>query len=195
MVCFPKIKNGFDFMKNTVFRSSIVGLSLFLTTACASAWNHGVIIGYGTGPDINHHTYTNSGGILSAEILSLKHSDWYNLTMDGSVGNWHTTEPLYQNLWTVALTFAFRPYIFYTSDVHPYLLFSSGPAYISSRSFGYNSQGANFDFQTSLGAGFELGLQKRADIAVRIVHYSNAYLFRPNKGFNIFPVLTVGYLF
>lgn len=174
---------------------AIVGFLLFSTTISTMAWNHGVSIGYGSGPDIRHHTYTNSGGILSAEIMSLKSNTWYNLTMDGSLGKWHTTEPLYQNLWTVALTFSFRAYIFYSADVHPYLLASTGPAYISNRSFGFNTQGANVDLQTSFAAGLELGAKKRADVRVSFVHYSNAYLFKPNQGFNILPVFSIGYLF
>lgn len=183
-------------MSSFFVRKFLVGTSLCLITVSAFAWQHGVSIGYGQGPDTNHPTYTNSGGFLSAQIMKLKtNNEWYNITMDGSLGDWHTNEPLYQNLWTAALTFAFQAYIFYSNDVHPYVAFSSGPAFISSRSFGYNSQGANVDFQTSLTTGIELGTKKRANVSLKWVHFSSCYIFRPNKGFNILPILSVGYLF
>ena len=181
-------------MKTTI-KAIAASLLLSVAFSSASAWDRGVSLGGGYGNDINHHTYTNSGGILTAELMSLKSNTWYNITMNGSLGQWHTTEPLYRDLTTVALTFAFRAYVFYTNDVHPFLIVSSGPAYISNRSFGYNSQGANVDFQTSGGVGFELGTAKRAEITAQIIHFSNAYTFHPNQGFNIVPVLTLGCLF
>ena len=183
-------------MSYSIVRKFIIGSSLFLASASAFAWNHGVSIGYGAGPDINYSGYVNSGGFLSAQIMKLKtNNEWYNITMDGSLGDWHTTEPLYKNLWSAALTFAFQAYVFYSNDVHPYVMISTGPAYISSRSYGYNSQGTNVNFQTTLGAGLELGTKKRANVSLKWVHFSSAYLFRPNKGFNILPILSVGYLF
>lgn len=170
--------------------------SLILTASTALAWNHGISIGYGGGSDINHHTDTNSGGMINGEFTSLTQRDWVNVTLNGSVGQFHSTAPTpAKNLTTAALSVAFRFYPFDTTFTHPFLLASVGPSYLSNTQFGRNFQATNFAFQSVLGAGLELGQAKRVDLNLRCVHYSNAYTMHPNQGFNIFYIGSIGYLF
>lgn len=182
-------------MRNTAGYKIVILSSLLCVTCSAFSWNHGISIGYGGGSDINHHTDTNSGEFLNAEILSLKQKNWYNLTLSGDLGNWESSFSQNKHLFTTAVALSFRPYIFNTATVHPFGLISAGPAYLSERHFGRNSQGANFAFQSIVGAGVELGREKRVDLTLRLIHYSNAYLFNPNQGFNIFYIGSIGYLF
>ncbi len=168
---------------------------LFVTTFSAMAWNHGISIGYGGGSDINHHNNTNSGAFLSAEILPIKQKSWLNMTFNGSLGQFYSTAAKNKNLFTTALSLAFRFYGFQSLSTHPFFLISAGPAYLSSRKFGDNNQAANFAFQSVIGTGVEIGQKNRADLNVRLVHYSNAYTMKPNQGFNIFYIVSLGYLF
>jgi len=161
----------------------------------AWAWNHGISVGYGGGADPNHSQFTNSGVFISGEFASLKKKSWLSLTFNGAVGEWFSTTPAHKNLTTVAASIASRFYIWHSAKFHPFILASVGPSYLSNKKFGHNTQGSHFSFQSILGVGFELGQQKRLDINLRFVHYSNANLIKPNEGYNIFYVVSVGYLF
>lgn len=182
-------------MRNTYFSKTLIFGLLLFTAVSAFSWNHGISLGYGGGSDINHHTDTNSGAFLSGEFTSFKQKDWLNMTLNGSLGQFHSTATSNKDLFAAALSLAFRFYPVDTQTIHPFLLASVGPAYISSKKFGRNSQAANFAFQTIFGAGFEFGQAKRVDLNMRLIHYSNAYLMNPNEGFNIFYVVSLGYLF
>lgn len=182
-------------MSNTVFYKIIVIFIVGLLSSSAMAWNHGVSLGYGGGSDINHPDNTNSGEFLSAEFMPIKQKDWVNVTFNGSLGNFYSTAPVNKDLFTTALSLAFRFYKFSTPKIHPFFLASAGPSYMSNRHFGYNNQASNFAFQSVVGAGLEFGKLKRVDLNVRLVHYSNAYLMIPNEGFNIFYIVSLGYLF
>ncbi len=182
-------------MRRMNFFRIIVSLFILCSTLSVFAWTHGVSIGYGGGSDINHHTYTNSGIFLSGEFLSIKQKSWLNITFNGSMGQFFTTEPVNKNLFTAALSLAFRFYAFQSLKVHPFLLASFGPAYLSDRKFGLNNQAANVAIQSILGLGFEFGQAKRVDLNMRFIHYSNAYTMHPNEGYNIFYVVSLGYLF
>lgn len=180
--------------KKSVYKI-IISLLLLSFTFSVFAWQHGISIGYGGGSDINHHTYTNSGAFLSAEFLSIKQKSWLNITFNGSLGQFYTTEPVNKNLFTAALSLAFRFYAFQSAKVHPFFLASFGPSYLSYRKFGLNNQAANVAIQSILGLGFEFGQAKRMDLNMRFIHYSNAYTMSPNEGYNIFYVVSLGYLF
>jgi len=73
-----------------------------------------------------------------------------------------------------------------------YLTGSVGPAILSSRQFGTNKQGSNLAFQLNAGLGMEL---HQFDFNLHMVHFSNAYTARPNNGYNILYVFSIGYLF
>lgn len=177
------------------FYKIIIPVLIFFITTTSFAWNHGVAIGYGGDEDMNHHQYKNYGTILWVQLASLKQKNWMHITFGGSVGDWNSTYVIHRSLFTAALTFSLRAYLFRFLKAHPYFLVSVGPAYLSHRHFGQNTQAANVAFQSILGGGVEIGQEKRVDINVKLVHYSNGYLGTPNEGFNIFPVFSVGYMF
>lgn len=182
-------------MRNNIFLKLILFFALLSAAFSAAAWNRGISLGYGGGSDINHHTDTNSGAFLSAEMMSLKQRHWLNFTLNGSLGQWYSTAPSNKDLFTAALSLAFRFYPWDCLNTHPYFLASVGPAYMSDRKFGRNEQGGNMSFQSILGLGAEFGQAKRIDLNMRMVHFSNATLMTPNEGFNIFYVFSLGYLF
>ena len=173
----------------------MTAFSAALITSSVMAWDHGISLGYGGGSDINHHNDTNSGEFLSAEFTSIKQKDWLNITFNGSLGNFYSTAAVNKHLFTAAASLAFRFYALTTPKLHPFFLASVGPAYLSDQNFGQNRQADNFAFQSILGAGVEVGKAKRVDLNLRLIHYSNAYLMHPNEGFNIFYVVSLGYLF
>lgn len=183
-------------MKTFQIFKAAVFCSLFSMAFSAVAWEHGISLGYGNGSDINHHTDTNSGAFLSAEFISIKQKDWLNITFNGSLGQFHSSWRANKDLFTAALSLAFRFYPFYTTNMlHPFFVASVGPNYLTRNNFGRNRQAGHFAFQSILGAGLEIGKAKRVDLNLRLIHYSNAYLMHPNEGFNIFYVVSLGYLF
>jgi hypothetical protein len=164
-----------------------------LSSSSAFSWSHSIDLGYGFSHDPNNTHYNNSGFLLSSDLVYLNntaHSFW---TINGSLGQWHSSAPEHQNLTTAAIALAMRYYVFSVSDKYPaYLMASGGPAYLSTKHFGTNVQGSNLAFQLFGGLGVELD---KVDLNLRMVHYSNAKLANPNEGYNILYLLSVGYLF
>lgn len=157
------------------------------------AWDHSVELGYGRSHDPNHTKYTNSGFLLTSDLYPLKHTPYTFWSLNGALGQWYTTTPVHKNLTTGALSLALRYYPLMTEDEYiPYLYGSVGPAILSQRKYGYNTQGANLTFQINLGLGMELG---HADVNLRFSHYSNAHIVHPDEGFNVLYLLSIGYLF
>jgi hypothetical protein len=179
-------------------RNSLLAGLLFL--ACASftvpalAWDHSIEVGYAYSHDPNHTKYDNSGVLVNGDLWHI--GDWWltRWSIFGSVGQWWTTTPINRNLTTVALDLTFRLYPFVIPQTcYPFYLFlASGPAYLSSRHFGLNTQAYNFAFQSNIGFGAEFN---NIDVNLRWQHYSNARLGKPNEGFNFLYLLSVGYLF
>jgi hypothetical protein len=171
----------------------------FISLLCLScvhpvwAWNQEISLGYGTSLDINHSKNTNSGFLLTGDFLPLKQKTWLRCSLNGSVGRWYSSTPKNKNLYTGALSLGLRFYLPQGLDSHMYLLVSEGPSYISTRKFGENNQGSNFAFQSILGGGIEMG--RHLDLNLKFVHYSNAYLFKPNEGYNFLYQVSIGYLF
>lgn len=165
---------------------------------CASVyahpWSHSVELGYGYSQDPNHTKYNNSGVLLSGDIIPLWYAPWAFLSVTGSLGHWFTTAPVNKNLTTVAASLAVRlyPVAVGEADYPFYFLASFGPAYLSDRQYGENTQGSNIAIQSNLGIGEEFD---SFDINLRLSHYSNAGLAKPNEGFNVLYLLSVGYLF
>lgn len=181
-------------MKKIILKVSVLVSALFISFQ-ASAWNHGISFGYGSATDPNHSSDTNSGYYLSGKLFLLSKRSWYQLTLDGSIGDWKSSTQIHNDLFTTALSADFRIYFFHLSSVHGYAYIASGPGYLSNRRFGQNTQASNFAFQSTFGTGLEFGKAKRLDLTLNFVHFSNAYLMHPNEGFNIFYVVSVGYLF
>lgn len=182
-------------MKKSSFYKVAAFSALLLTGSSAMAWDHGVSIGYGGGSDMNHHTDTNTGVFLSSDIKSLMERNWTHITLNASLGSFHSSWSANKDLFTAALSLAFRFYLFNTTNVHPYFFASAGPSYLSNTAFGRNYQADNFAFQSILGLGTEVGKAKRIDLSLKFIHYSNAYTMQPNQGYNIFYIGSIGYLF
>lgn len=178
-------------MKNSILRLSALAL-LLLTPYSSFAWDHSVELGYGYSHDPNGTKYHNSGVLLSGDMFALKHTPMTFWSITGSLGRWHTTAPQNKNLTTAAVSLALRFYPFVQMTHPTYLLASFGPAVLASRKFGVNTQAKNVTFQSNLGLGMEFN---PIDVNLRLVHYSNAYLAKPNQGFNILYLLSIGYLF
>lgn len=177
------------------FNRCPIALLFFLISFCVSptfAWNHSVELGYGYSHDPNHTKYNNSGLLLTSDVYPISrtcHTFW---SLNAGLGQWHTTAPRHQNLTTAALAVALRYYPFIVYNYPTYLLLSAGPVYLSTRKFGKNKQGSNFAFQVNAGVGAEF---KNIDANFRVAHFSNAYLARPDHGFTVLYMFSIGYLF
>lgn len=65
----------------------------------------------------------------------------------------------------------------------------TGPAWISPRYSGHNEVfSTNFNFGTHLGVGFNFGEQRQQELALRLEHFSNAGIHKPNPGENFLEV-------
>lgn len=180
-------------MKKFNIHQLILFTLLNIFTLTSFAWNNSIELGYGVSHDPNHTKYNNSGLLLSADLYPFYRSPKTFWSLNGALGQWYTTAPHNKNLTTAALALALRYYPFVIKNQYPsYLLASAGPAYLSSRHFGANTQGKNITFQCYAGLGVEFD---QIDVNFRLAHYSNAYLARPDQGFTILYMLSIGYLF
>lgn len=179
-------------MKSRV-RQLLLFTLLNLSTLSAYAWNQSVELGYGYSHDPNDIHYNNSGLLLSGDIYTITQTPWSHWSITGSLGQWYTTAPSNKNLTTGALSLALRLYPAYTINHYsPYLLMSGGPALLSNREFGVNTQAKNITIQSNAGFGVEYD---HYDFNLRFSHFSNASIWKPNEGFNVLYLFSVGYLF
>lgn len=173
-------------------------LSLLLVNS-ANAWQHEISIGYGFGKETEENYY-NRGGVLSAKLYKFRPIDnTLIVTLDGTISHWTANTDKNKQLTTVALAPDFRAYFLNPNcfRVRPYLGASFGPTYLSAERFGNRNQSSHFVFQTTIGGGTEIGIdRKRAiDLNLHLAHYCNAGLFRQNQGINILYIMTLGYQF
>jgi len=170
----------------------LFGLLNFFSVA-SYAWNHSVELGYGISHDPNHTRYYNSGFLLTADLYPFYRSPKTFWSLNGGLGQWHSSAPSHQVLTTGALALALRYYPFHIYSSPAYLLGSVGPAILSQRQFGKNKQGSNVAFQINAGLGVELN--QKIDVNLRLAHYSNAHIAHPDQGYTVLYLLSVGYLF
>src|SRR6185312_13445500 len=171
-------------------KNLIIGILILFNffTINAYAWDHSIELGYGYSHDPNNVKYNNSGLLLTTDLLPLSRGRYTFWSITGALGQWHTTAPSHQNLTTGAASLALRLYPI--PKYYPaYFLGSVGPALLSSRKFGVNTQGSNLSLQINLGLGMEI---HSFDVNLRLTHYSNAHIFHPDEGFNILYLLSVG---
>ena len=138
--------------------------------------------------------------LLSGTVYSFKPlDDMLVLSVDGSLGYWHSKTATHNSLLNASVYGAFRAYFrpIGTTKYSPYLLMGFGPSYLSNEMLGENKQGSHFDFQTSMGAGLGVKLKNQHQLlfSYRFVHLCNAGLAKPNKGFNLPFILSIGYTF
>lgn len=180
-------------MKKTYIHKTFLYCLLSFYSITSFAWDHSVELGYGISHDPNHTKYNNSGFLLTGDLYPIKHSSWTYWSINGGLGQWYSTARHNKHLTTAAVALALRLYPYTIMDTYPtYFLGSVGPAYLSTRTFGANTQGSNLTFQFNLGLGVELN---KIDVNFRAVHYSNAHFTKPDEGFTILYMLSLGYLF
>lgn len=177
-------------MRNLIILN-VVLCALLSFTSSSFAWNQSVEIGYGYSHDPNHTKYNNSGVLLSGDLYPIYRNNWSFWSLVGGIGQWHSTAPVNQNLTTADLGLGLRLYPF-SYAYQPYVLLSAAPAYLSNRRFGLNTQAGQVSIQSNVGVGVEMN---PIDINLRLEHFSNAGLGKPNEGFNIQYLLSIGYLF
>lgn len=150
-------------------------------------------MGYGYSHDPNNIHYNNSGLLLSGDFYTITQTPWTHWSLLGSLGQWYSSTPSHKNLTTGAVSLGLRLYpVSSENNFSPYLIGTAGPAILSNRQFGVNTQAKNITIQTNAGLGLEHG---HYDLNFRLEHFSNAGLSKPNEGFNILYLLSVGYLF
>ncbi len=178
--------------KTTLLRVFLFAF-LALFSQILFAWNHSVELGYGHSHDPNDTKHYNSGVLLSGDIVPLLRNDWTFWSITGSLGRWYSTAPHNKNLTSVAASIALRFYPFLIANQYPsYFLASFGPAYITARQFGVNKQAENVTIQSNLGVGVEFNY---IDVNLRLSHFSNGSMSKPNNGYNVLYLLSIGYLF
>lgn len=175
--------------KNLLF--IFICYALFLSSK-TFAWDHSFEVGAGFSHDPNHTRYNNSGVLVSGDLIPLKRTPCYFWSIGGALGQWWTTTPNNKNLTTIAIPLSLRYYLPVQTTYPTYAFGSVGPAYLSSRKFGNNTQASNFTGQWNLGLGAEFD---KIDVNLRLQHFSNAYLASPDQGFTILYLLSLGYLF
>ncbi len=182
-------------MKKPTVRQLLLFTFLNMVTLSAFAWTQSVELGYGNSHDPNNIRYRNQAILLSGDIYTITQTPWSHWSITGSLGQWWTSAPYHKNLTTAAASLALRLYPVLSGDEYvysPYLFASFGPAVLSNRHFGVNTQAKNISIQSNGGFGVEYG---HYDFNLRLAHFSNASVWKPNQGFNVLYLFSVGYLF
>jgi len=198
-------------MKNSVLLKTITlfifGSVTILLCTNASAWQHEVAIGYGSGQQ-DGDNYDSTIALINAKLYKFKKIDNTLIaTIDATISQLHANAPEPKNSWDLpvnndltasAISLAFRAYFLHPEQhtIRPYVGAAVGPAYLTAREFGTRQQGSNFAIRTALEGGVEIGSQQRSfDIGIQMNHYCNAGIFPPNQGYTFPLILTIGYQF
>ena len=83
---------------------------------------------------------------------------------------------------------------YYGETVQPYVMINAGPSIISETYFADRHLGGHFIFNTRVMGGLRFGENFRHNLSVHATHYSNAYIYEDNDGFNTVG-LAYGYTF
>lgn len=177
----------------------LLALTLCLVFAKAFAWQHEIAVGYGFGKEVEQD-YHNNGFVLTGKLYKFcPVDDRLIATIDGSISHWHSDTSHDNQTTTIALAPAFRAYFVKPEcyKFHPYLGVSFGPTYLTNKQLGERAQGSHFAFQSTIEAGTEMALKNNhnLDFNIHMAHYCNAGLARPNQGFDILYIFTIGYQF
>lgn len=180
---------------NFIF-AGVFSLSLLIFCVDTFAWDHGFSAGFGYGPE-HSRNYNNMGIMADGILRNINIDEKLNFLVGANGAYWHAGAGKHRNLYTTTLSLGFRAYFVNQAGCYrPFLQLAAGPSLLSQKTFGTKTQGSVFAFQDRLGAGLEVGAPNQSLIfLLEYVHYSNAGLFKPNPGFNIPFVFSVGYLF
>ncbi len=120
---------------------------------------------------------------------------WFSMSWGGSISRW-TTEKQSQSVYAFSLYPMMRLWFLRTHAVDAYFMYEiAGPTFLTRSTFAGRDTGEHFTFQDMIGFGFLLGQQKRVNLALRIMHYSNGNLFPNNPGLGIPLTIALGYRF
>lgn len=186
-------------LKRFSYSVSLGLLIAFLSLNRAEAWTHEISVGFGWGQEIGAN-YENNAMVLNGTFYKFNKIDnTLFATLDGTLAQLMSATPTHNTVVTAAISLGFRAY-FQNPDFHkirPYLGISFGPAYLSQTQLGTQRQGAHYDFQSTLGGGIEFAASQtqNLDVSLHLIHYCNAGLARPNEGFDIPFLLSIGYQF
>jgi lipid A 3-O-deacylase len=101
----------------------------------------------------------------------------------------------HRSLDILAVAPVLRYYFAKTTYVDPYAELSIGPSYLSQTRFDDRNLGMHFAFQDIIGLGALLGKEKRLNISLSAMHYSNGSLCSMNAGITMPLMLNIGYKF
>ncbi len=108
----------------------------------------------------------------------------YELTpfVDGGLTWWHKDS---ENVYGVTASAGLRLDFFLVAPViAPYVALNAGPSWISDDDFIGRQLGGHFIFNTRAAFGLRMGSNLQHDLAFNLMHYSNAYLYDDNDGYN-----------
>jgi hypothetical protein len=178
-----------------LWRIALSAILSFIFVQNSYAWTHEVSVGFGYGKELDRN-YTNMGLIADYVFMNKQIDPKLHFLMDTSMAWWHAGTTNNKNLYAFAISAGFRAYFVNpnTYNYRPFIQVAIGPSYLSSKTFGTKTQGMKFIFQDRFGGGIEIGHQTKAIvISLQFIHYSNADLKKPNPGFNIPFVGSIGY--
>jgi hypothetical protein len=101
----------------------------------------------------------------------------------------------YRSLNIYAIAPVVRYYFTKTTFIDPYAEASIGLSYLTRTHFDDRNLGLHFAFQDELGVGAVLGREKRLNIGLSALHYSNGSMASMNAGITMPVMLNVGYKF
>ena len=183
--------------KNSLLFIAMLFSMIFAETVFA--WTYDISLGYGRSKETSCDYYQ-QGVMLDFQAFPFAKLDKTLLFGFGaSLADWRADTSENKNMMTAAVSAIFRAYFVPPTEAakfRPYLSASFGPTYLSSRKFGEREQGSNFSFQTTLGIGSEVKFgQKELNFSLKLVHYCNGGIFKPNQGIDIWYIFSIGYLF
>jgi lipid A 3-O-deacylase len=101
-----------------------------------------------------------------------------------SLGCWeHKRESVQQMAYSPVFGYSFNGL---GSSIMPYLEAGIGIAFLSEKTIKGRNLSSHFQFEDRGGIGVKIGKQKQHDLSFRYMHYSNAGLWQPNDGIDIF---------
>ena len=174
-----------------------ISLLCFSPVTLADTGMHNVYFGYYTNaitwrPIIISRTHPNDAFIFGMQNRAYILSP--HLTLDAGVNFTHASVGS-NSLWVIAAYPALRFWLYQDSDIRPFAEYSMGLAWLSQEHFGSADLGGRLSFQNSIGIGINAGTRHVFNFMLKYYHYTNFGIAKPNNGFDIPLVFSIGYEF
>ena len=138
---------------------------------------------------------TKQGYGLGYERMVFHTEKRFSLNVGGSAYYWQTKINK-TNFITVSIYPELRFWLLNRSNFAWYFNYEiAGPTYISSSKLDNQSIGKNFIFQDYIGTGFSFGPERRMNLGIKMIHYSNGNMFPQNPGVETPLTIDFGYSF